>query len=758
MQKALFILLIFLQGIVLGQLNVSNIKELGITSEQDLQKMGLSSSEITALKQQYFNGELESKKNIPDLSKNAELNPKEETKIVLPVPNIKKEKEDSSKTFYGKNIFVNGSVHIQENSDRIKAPHNYILGSGDVISVVIWGTSEFSGTFKLDEYGNITPSLVGRISLKGKKFSDAQKIIKSAFARVYDLRNSKISTEISYSKVINVSIVGEVTSPGTYSIPSINSAFNFLSLAGGVTDLGSLRNIKIIHADGNVDELDVYKFLNKPEIPDNKYLNNGDFILVPTMGNVVSAEGVKRPQQFELKSDETLSDFLIFAGGVSQKCFDGTAHIERLTNGGVKIIDVEKKDFSTFKLQSGDKISFYEIDESVLNSISIRGSVVSPGKYSYIQNETLKSLVERSGGPITASLLSVGHIYRLNQNGTRDLIRVDLNKMFNSKKPNSSPVLLANDIVNIFDSRKLEENHTIRIAGIVRKPNNYPYSNNMLLKDLILIAGGVKENADLTKVDIERVDFTNGENGYVKVIEVDLNTMDDFKLKPYDIVNIRRLPEFSFQQVVSIVGEVKYPGNYSISGKSENLFNIIERAGGVTSEAFLEGGYIEREEDSVGLVVIKIGDLIKSQKSKYNYLIKPKDIIHIPKESNIVSIMGEIGYTAHSKNGDTKISCPYSKNKRAGRYIRNYGGGFGKNAKKYNVYVIRQNGLVEDSKFFGLIRPIVKKGDVIKVEPKKPKKPKTEENRIDWNRTIESLSVKITGLATFWVLAQQINP
>jgi Periplasmic protein involved in polysaccharide export len=249
-----------------------------------------------------------------------------------------------------------------------------------------------------------------------------------------------------------------------------------------------------------------------------------------------------------------------------------------------------------------------------------------------------------------------------------------------------------------------------------------------------------------------------GENGYVKAIEVDLNKMDDFELKPYDIVNIRRLPEFSFQQVVSIVGEVKYPGNYSISGKSEKLFNIIERAGGVTSEAFLEGGYIEREEDSVGLVVIKIGDLIKSQKSKYNYLIKPKDIIHIPKESNIVSIMGEIGYTAHSKNGDTKISCPYSKNKRAGRYIRNYGGGFGKNAKKYNVYVIRQNGLVEDSKFFGLIRPIVKKGDVIKVEPKKQKKQKTEENRIDWNRTIESLSVKITGLATFWVLAQQINP
>lgn len=758
MRKALSILLIFLSGTMLSQLNVSNLKDLGVTSEQDLQKMGLSSSEINSLKRQYFNGELSPKEASDDLSKNAELNPSEEVEIVIPDIKLAEEKEDSTIGVYGKNIFVDGSVHIQKNSDRIKAPYNYVLGSGDVISIVIWGTSEFSGTFTLDEYGNITPSLVGRISLKGKKFSDAQKIIKSAFARVYDLRNSKISIEISYSKVISVNVVGEVVSPGTYSIPSINSAFNFLSLAGGVTELGSLRNIKIIHANGQVDQLDIYKFLNSPETSSYKYLNDGDFILVPAVNNIVLAEGVKKPLKFELKNDETISDLLLYAGGISSKYFDGTAHVERPTNQGIRIIDVAKKDYLSFKLKSGDKISFYEIDESILNPVSIQGAVISPGQYSYIENESLKELIERSGGPITASLLTVGHIYRLNQNGSRDLIRVNLEELFKNKGASFGPTLLSNDVVNIFDQRKLEENHTVRIVGIVRKPNNYSYSNNMVLKDLILIAGGVKESADLTKVDIERIDFNKGENGYVNVIEVDLTSTEDFKLKPYDIVHIRRLPEFSFQQVVSIVGEVKYPGSYSLSGKSEKLFNLLQRAGGITPEAFLDGGYIEREEDSVGLVVIKIGDLIKSEKSKYNYLIKPRDVIHIPKESNIVSIMGEIGYTAHSKNGDAKISCPYSKNKRAGRYIRNYGGGFGKNAKKYNVYVIRQNGLVEDSKFFGLIRPTVKKGDIIKVEPKKPKKEKTEENRIDWNRTIENLSLKLTGLATFWVLAQQINP
>jgi len=743
---------------MLGQLDVSNLKDLGLTSEQDLQKMGLSASEINALKRQYFHGELSSKKTVDDLSKNAKLGPSEEDEIVMPELKRPKEKEDSTKGVYGKNIFVDGSVHIQKNSDRIKAPYNYILGSGDVLSIVIWGTSEFSGTFTLDENGNITPSLVGRISLKGKKFSDAQKIIKSTFARVYDLRNSKISIEISYSKVISVNVVGEVVSPGTYSIPSINSAFNFLSLAGGVTDLGSLRNIKIIHANGQVDQLDVYKFLNSPEASGYKYLNDGDFILVPTVDNLVLTEGVKRPLTFELKNDETISDLLLYAGGVSPKCFDGTAHIERPTNQGIKIIDIAEKDYLSFKLKSGDKISFYETDESFLNAVSIKGAIISPGKYSYVENESLKDLIYRSGGPITASLLSVGHIYRLNQDGSRDLIRINLEDVFKNKGASVGPTILSNDIVNIFDQRKLEENHTVRIAGIVRKPDNYAYSNNMVLKDLILIAGGLKESADLTKVDVERVDFNKGENGYVNVIEVDLNNTDDFRLKPYDIVHIRRLPDFSFQQVISIVGEVKYPGSYSLSGKSEKLFDLIQRAGGITPEAFLEGGYIEREEDSVGLVIIKIGDLIKSEKSKYNYLVKPNDIIHIPKESNIVSIMGEIGYTAHSKNGDTKISCPYSKHKRAGRYIQNYGGGFGKNAKKYNVYVIRQNGLVEDSKLFGLIRPIVKKGDIIKVEPKKQKKEKTEENRIDWNRTIESLSLKLTGLATFWVLAQQINP
>lgn len=756
MNKALSLLLIFLSGILFSQVNISDLNSLGIKSEQDLKNLGMSSAEISSLKQQYFNGKTNSKSK--DLSEDAKLKQTPPKPEVISIPKKKIEKIDSTTYTYGQSIFVDGSVKIQKNSDRIKAPGDYILGSGDVISIVIWGTSEFSGTFTLDEYGNITPSLVGRISLKGKKLSNAKKIIKSAFGRVYDLRNSKISTEISYSKVISVNIGGEVISPGTYSIPAINSAFNFLSLAGGVKKLGSVRNIKIVHSNGKVDVLDIYKFLTNPVDYQQKYLKDGDFIIVPTSNNIVSIKGVKKSSQYELIKNETLKDLIYYSGGVLDSYYAETAHIERLSNSGIEIIDVTQKDFASFKLKSGDKISFYEMDESYLNLISIKGAVITPGKYAHVENETLKSLITRSGGVIPNAEVNIGHIYRLNNDGTRNLIRINLKKVLNNENNDNGNLIFPNDIINIFDSRIIKVNHSVKITGMVRKPNNYAFAKNMNIQDLLVLSGGLKENADQTKIDIERVDFTEGENGYIKITELNLATANNFELKPYDIVHIRKLPQFSYQQMVSVKGEVKYPGNYSIAGKSEKLFDLVQRAGGITENAFLQGGYITRQEDSVGLVVIKLENLMKSEKSKYNYIIKPGDIIHIPKESNIVSIQGEIGFSSHNVNGDNKISCPFSKGKRAGRYINQYGGGFSKKAKKYNVYVIRHNGLVEDSKFFGLIRPIVRKGDIIKVDAKTPKKQKTKESKVDWNRTIESLSIKITGLATFWVLTQQINP
>lgn len=757
MSKLLVPLLFFVSFSIYAQIDISSLNEMGIKSEHDLKKLGFSSSEISALKHQYFNNE--NTKVNSDLSKAAKLVPKKQEKIIIPThlqSTIKK--TDSLNLVYGRSLFSDGSVKIQKNSDRIKAPGNYILGTDDVLSIVIWGTSEFSGTFTLDDYGNITPSLVGRISLKGKKYSEAKKIIKSTFGRVYDLRNSKIAIELSYSKVISVNIAGEVKSPGTYSIPSINSAFNFLALAGGITDLGSLRNIKIIHTNGSIEHLDIYKFLTNPAGYNQKYLLDGDFIIVPTNKSIVDIKGANRSLKYELKEGESISDLLSFSGGIANLFDSSKAHVIRGTNSGLKLIDVALSDFSSFQLKGNDVVSFYQLDNSLINSVFIKGAIISEGDYAFVESEKLSNLIERAGGSISNANLKTGHIYRVNKEGKREIIRIDLEELFKKENSTNDINILPNDIVNIFDQRTQNETHKIKITGLVKHPENYDFIEGIELQDIILLSGGLQPQADQQKIDIERINFENTQSEYVTVIEVNYNTDKKFKLKPFDIIHVRKLPEFSYHKMVSIKGEVKYPGNYSISNKSEKLYSLIQRAGGITIEAFLQGGYIMRTQDSIGLIVIKLKDLLKSEKSKYNYVLKEGDKIFIPKESNTVSIIGAIGYAKHNESGANKISCPYTKGKSAKYYIKNYGGGYNKEAKRLKVYILGHNGLVTESKLYGLISPKVKKGDIIKVDTKPQKKQRTNDNKVNWNKTIESLSLKLTGLATFWVLAQRINP
>ena len=744
-----------------GQVDISTISDLGIKSEQDLKDKGLSSAEITTLKQEYLSGNLNgSKPAKKDLAIQTEI-PLKKNPNPLNQPNHFNHNKEANKIdltsqMYGKNIFTDGSVTIKSNSDRIKAPDDYILGTGDVLSIVIWGASEFSSTFSLDEYGNITPSLVGRISLKGKRFVDAKKIIKSSFGRVYDLRNSQISIEISYSKVININIAGEVKNPGTYTIPSINSAFNFLSLAGGISDLGSLRNIKIIHTNGNMELLDVYSYLLNPVNFKHKYLKDGDFIIVPTIKNIVEISGVRRSMKYELKTKESLNDLLFFCGGISPKKDKRLVHVERLQDSGIELLDVWQKEFNSFTLRDGDKLKFYPADQSLINSVTIKGSIASPGKYAYEKEENISELIDRSGGVIPNSIIETCHIYRLNKLGYREIIRFNMEQVLKSGK--TSIKIEPHDIIYLFDQRTLKHERNVRITGKVENPDTYKFVENLQLEDLILLAGGTKLHADKSKIDIERIIFDDLENSYTKQIEINLNKVKGFELMPFDIVHIRRLPEFSFQKLITINGEVKYPGNYSISSKTVKLSDLLKRAGGVTKEAFLEGGFITRTEDSIGLVIVKLKDVLKSDDSKYNYILQPGDIISIPKTSNTVCITGEIGFTYQNEDGERKISCPYTPGKRAGYFIHNYGGGFNKNANKRDVYVIHQNGLVEDSRCFGFLRPKIQKGDLVRVKIKPDIAKKEKEDRVDWNRTIESLSVKITGLATLWVLVQRINP
>ena len=265
LRTTLSVILIFCFSIFTqAQLSLSALKNAGIKSEQDLLNLGVSKSEINKLKSEF---KTDQSSNIQ--SSNIQVDTSRIRGEVINEPVVSVKQNDSPvntlSELYGSNIFKKAFINLKENSDRIVPPSNYKLGSGDRISITIWGTSEFSNEFTLDQFGNISPNKVGRINLKGKSFSNAQKIIRSRFSNFYNFNSSNIAIDLTFSKIIAINVVGEVNAPGTYSVPSINSAFNILSLAGGVNKLGTLRDIEIIRNGEQVATLDVYQFLTNPK-------------------------------------------------------------------------------------------------------------------------------------------------------------------------------------------------------------------------------------------------------------------------------------------------------------------------------------------------------------------------------------------------------------------------------------------------------------------------------------------------------------
>ena len=743
-----------------AQVSLNTLKSAGVNSEEDLRKLGVSQGQIDKAKEEFFKKQSESKESVNAESELGDAQKKEKVKdISITKIELKSKKKIEKDSIYGYSIFRDGAVNIIKNSDRIKAPDDYILVSGDKINITIWGFSEFSSEFVLGETGNITPRLVGRMNLKGKSFSTVRKIIKSRFGRVYDLKNSQIAIELSYSKVISVNVIGEVMKPGTYSVPSLNSAFNILSLAGGPTSIGSVRSIEIRRNGKLVQELDIYTFMFSPRSYRDQFLQDGDFLVVKTRNGVVEVEGeVKRPGKYEFKDGDTYEDILKFCGGFSAMANHNSINITRVYNSQLKMFSIddllnEKKDF---KLINGDKIEVLKISDLVRNSVSIKGAVNIPGFYSFVRGEKIADLLLKARGITYEAFTDLGHVYRLRKDLSYEVKSFELGKVLSEPLSSDNFLLEEFDEIVIFNKDSFINNQTISVSGIVNLAATFDYKSGMTLEDIIVLSNGFKLEADISKIEIERIHYKNKQLSNVEVITVDYRANKTYQLSPFDRVHIRKIPGFVYQQTVTIKGEVSYPGNYSLIGNSEKILDLIKRAGGYTEWAYIESSSIERKEDSLGLLLLDLKKVEKNEGSKYNYILKPGDVITIPKVTDIVSITGAIGFKFINGKNDV-INSPFHNGKRASYFIKKYGGGYDKDAKRREVYVVGHNGLVKNSKFFGLIKPKVGKGDKIVVNYKLAKKDKKKEDRVNWNDIIESMTIKVTGIATLWILLDKVN-
>lgn len=766
MRKILFFL-VLITNLSIAQIP-PGIDPSSVTKE-DLEKYGVSEDDL--------------KKLLGDDSKSDDLEVNAPAEInVIPVDQLVKEEvikpissqevivsnsQSAAENTYGKSLFSTKKLGVYKGVTHVKAPNDYVLGTGDEISVSIWGYSEHSGVYTVGNDGSIMPKLVGKIYLKGQSFENARKIIAAKFGRVYDLKNSEISVELNYSKVIRVNIVGEVANPGTYSISSINSLFNILSVAGGIGNHGTVRNISVRREGKEVKVLDVYDFINNPTSKSDFYLLDNDYIVVGIANKVVRISGgVLRPHTYELKEGETISDLIAYAGGFLPSAYSKTIKIHRYQNDRDEILEVNYDSIAIsgkkFPLKNGDRVIVPFIPSELRNMVSVGGALNIPGDFVLKEGMLVADLIELAEGLRVDAYLGKAILSRQNADYSSTRIEIDLEKELSGA---TKTRLQEFDFLTVFSKKDFITEYSVEIKGAVKNPRAYSYSENLTLGDVIFMSGGLLKQASLQRIEISRVLDAQSlnEEATVEVFTVDIENdllskaNKEIKLKPGDLIYVREIPNYTIQKKIAINGEVYYPGTYVISKNDEKITEFIKRAGGVTSFAFLEGAYLRRRygEEADDFIVLDLKKLLDGNGKEYDYVLKDGDQLYIPTITNMVSLSGAVDYPKVAEFGT--IHTPYKKGKRAKYYINNYGSGFSKNAKRSKTYVETKGGKVKRTRNFLLFKiyPKVKVGDEIYVVAKQQKSRKREKGeKFNWNRFIESVSVKLTGVATLYVILQ----
>ena len=798
--------------------NIGDLRPSDIPSEQVLKQMGFDKDEIKeAMDFKYSRGKYQKNKtsNNDTISNLSKFSLYFEDTLTIDSVIFPKAK------IFGQDIFRNNKLNFYQKALDAKAPENYKLGPGDEISISIWGFNEFSETLEVDSRGYISPSSYGRIYVKGLTFKNMRSLLKNKFSKFFDMQNSEIDVSLSYSKVITINIVGEVYNPGSYVIPSINTAFNALISSNGPTQIGTVRNIYIKRDGKTVDSLDVYKFLFDPEKSHDIYLQDGDYLFVPPAKNLIEISGaVNRPYTYEAKDNESVSEMIRYAGGFSSKAYRDIITLKRLDYNDMRVFDVHSNDFDSELVDNGDELIVNHISNKLSNVITINGNIGVAGEYEYKKEEKLLELLNRAKCISQKTFLEKVYIIRLNPDRTKSHIAINLENILDNETHPDNIVMQEYDIVNVMSIDDFDDDFNISVQGSVRNPGDFNYGDGMSLQSALFLAGGLTQQAEGSRVEISRImeyDINSNKlkprRAIVKNVKVGNDLVlsqeaENFELQPYDQIFIRSNPDFEPVINVQILGEVKYPGTYSILRKNEKISSLIKRSGGLTNYAYLDGVkmyrkfevtaendeeikemnisdelkrtilndpdaasiYAEELENynneifssepksskqiNLDMVYLDLEKALKSNQSKHNLVLNEGDSIIIPKTMDVVHITGEL----MNLQGNS-ISAPYFNSKRANYYVKNFAGGFSKLNDRSNTVVVYPNGIAKKSKnfLFFKLSPKVTKGSTIRVSSKIKKGKRKNKGKIDWNQQIENAMLKLSAVLTLWVLVDRVQ-
>ena len=641
--------------------------------------------------------------------------------------------EEGIKVF-GRDIFRTANLTF-EPSMNIATPVNYRLGPGDELQIEVWGASETNITQKVTPDGYISIPNVGPVNVNGLTVQAATNRIKAKLSQIYSgmaSSNVNLSTHVKVSlgqiRTIQVNIMGEVARPGTYALSSFSTVFHALYKAGGMSKMGSLRNIKVVRGGRTVATVDVYDYIINGRSHSDIRLQEGDVILASPYDALVLIKGkVKRPMYYEMKSSESIRTLIGFAGGFSNDAYRGAVTVDRNNTKERTVATVDDMNYGVFKVKDGDVVSVGEILDRYDNRIEVKGAVYRPGYYELGKDiQTVKDLIEKADGLLEYAFTNRAVLHRENDDKTLEVISLNVKAIIDGTE--ADVTLRKNDVLFIPSKYDLEQKGTLEIRGEVYKPNVFPYAANTKLEDLIIMAGGLTESASTVRVDVtRRIIDRKGTKKQKEIAQTFSFGVKDgfvvegepgFVLEPYDQVFVRRSPGYSEKVNVTVSGEVEFEGDYSLNVRNERLSDVLEKAGGLTEFAYIEGARLERQmtpeeykqaqelmdmvasnnkvsgNDSIVVpqvsrtypVGIDLKEILANPHSAIDPVLQDGDVIVIPQYMTTVSVSGSV------RKPNSVVYDPKMKLK---DYISE-AGGYAERARKSGTFILYPNGHIKE--------------------------------------------------------------
>lgn len=679
---------------------------------------------------------------------------------------------DKVKKVFGRDIFNQRALSFEPNMN-IATPENYVLGPGDQVIIDIYGASQKNLQLEVSPEGTVTVPDYGPIQIGGMSVAAANAKIRRSLGSRYS--SSEIKLTVGQTRTILVNVMGEVRLPGTYTLSAFATVFHALYLAGGINDLGTLRNIRVYRGGRLITVVDIYEYILNGRLAGNIRLQENDVIQVGVYDCLVDVAGnVKRPMSYEMRRSESVGTLIKYAGGFSGDAYKKAVRLIRKTGEKYAVYTVDEFDMNSFRVDDGDSITVDGILDRYDNMVEIKGAVFRPGKYQLGKGITsVRSLIQQAEGVTEEAFTAHAILHRMKSDRTLEAIPVDVQGIMQGTVADQP--LRNEDVLFIPTKSDRISDRTLTIGGEVFSPGIYQYAANTTIEDLIMQAGGLTDAASTAKVDVSRriVDpkATTSSKEISKTFTFSIKDgfvvdgSDRFTLEPYDVVQVRRSPGFQTPRMITVSGEVMFEGSYTLITKNQRLSDAVNAAGGVTDQAYVRGARLERQmdddekarrdfllhqlrmqsddKDTININQLQLGDTysvgihldeaLAHPGSDADIQIREGDRLVVPEYNGVVKISGDVMFPN---------TVAYQAGKDYKWYV-NQAGGFGNRARKGRTWIVYQNGTMS------------KVGRGVKVEPGceivVPSKPKRDGSRLtQWltlGTSVTSMAAMIATLA-----------